>query len=77
VDEIDLRIPVDTMVTEARLARTTQKLIYSHLTNSGNTSGMAKQWPMERIKDVAKAIFEVTMTPTEEAIWRSVRHTRT
>ena len=71
-DEIDLRIPADTMATGARLARTSQSLIYHHLTNEGSMTRAVTQRSVEKAKEAIKEIFGVA--PTEEAIWKSMRH---
>jgi len=71
-EEIDLRIPADTMVTGASLASTTQSMIYHHLTNKGEISRMATKRTTEKIKIATKEIFGTT--PTEQAIWKSMRH---
>ena len=71
-DRIDLRIPADTMTTGAKLARVSQSLIYHHLTNGGSMTRIATQRSIERIKIAAKEIFG--KTPTEEAVWKSMRH---
>ena len=49
-DEIDLRIPVDTMVTGAMLAKTSQSMIYHHLTNQENVSRRATRRTVEKVK---------------------------
>ena len=71
-NEIDLRIPADTMVTGAMLAKTSQSLIYHHLTNNGQINRKATQRATEIIKTAAKELFG--NTPTEKAIWMSMRH---
>ena len=70
--QIDLRIPADTMVTGAALAQTSQSMAYSHLTNSEEIKQVTTQQSKERIKEAAKGIFGET--PTDEAIWKSMRH---
>ena len=71
-DEIDLRIPADTMTTGAALARVSQSLIYQHLTNREKIERVATERSLEKIKIAAKEIFEVT--PTSEAIWKGIRN---
>ena len=71
-DDIDLRIPADTMTTGAALAHTSQSLIYKYLTNSQNIDRVATNRSKEKIKIATKEIFEET--PTDEAIWKSMRH---
>jgi len=70
--EIDLRIPADTMVTGANLADITQSMIYHHLTNKGDMSRIATKRSIEKIQIATKEIFGTT--PTEQAIWKSMRH---
>lgn len=71
-DELDLRIPADTMTTGATLARTGQSLIYHHLTSEKEMDRIATRHSVEKIKVATKEIFGET--PTEETIWRSMRH---
>ena len=71
-EDIDLRIPADTMVTGAALARTGQSLIYRHLTNAGDVDRLATRRSIEKVKSAVKEIFGET--PTDEGIWRSIRH---
>jgi len=71
-DKIDLTFPADTMSTGARLARMSQSLIYRRLTSDGDITRTATQRSVEKIKLAANEIFGVT--PTQEAIWRSMRH---
>ena len=71
-DEIDLRIPADTMTTGAKLAQTSQSLIYHHITNKGNIKRAATQRSIEKVKIAVKETFGET--PSEEAVWRSMRH---
>ena len=70
--EIDLRIPADTMTSGAELARTSQSLIYRHLTNSGDITRKASRRSVEKIKMAVEGVFGDP--PTEEAIWKSMRH---
>ena len=71
-DEIDLRIPADTMVTGAMLAKTSQSMIYHYLTNNEQVNRKATQRATSRIKIAIKELFGET--PTEKAIWTSMRH---
>jgi ribonuclease HI/exonuclease III len=71
-EEIDLRIPADTMVTGAALTRVNQSLIYSHLTNKEGIDRRATHRSIEKVKTATKELFKET--PTEKAIWKSMRH---
>ena len=71
-EEIDLRIPADTMATGARLAEVSQSMLYYHLTNSGEINRRATRRSVKKIKVTVKEIFGET--PTEEAIWKGLRH---
>ena len=71
-EDIDLRIPADTMVTGASLAQMSQSLAYHHLTNKREIKRTITQRSKEKIKEVTKAIFGES--PTNEAIWKSMRH---
>ena len=71
-NHLDLRIPADTMVTGAMLAKTPQSMIYQHLTNSGQINRKATQRATDAIKAATKEIFGET--PTEKNIWASMRH---
>ena len=70
--EIDLRIPADTMTTGAALARTSQSLIYRHLTNEKEMNRLTTRKSIDKIKAAIKNTFGVT--PTDEAVWKSMRH---
>ena len=70
--EIDLRIPADTMTSGAELARTSQSLIYHHLTNGRDITRKASRRSVEKIKMAVEGVFRDP--PTEEAIWKSMRH---
>lgn len=70
--EIDLRIPADTLTTGAELSQMSQSLIYQHLTNEGDMKRVATRRTIEKVKNAAEEIFGET--PTDEAIWRSIRH---
>ena len=71
-EDIDLWIPADTMVTGAALAQTSQSLIYHHLTNEKNFNRVSTQRSIDKIKIAIKSTFGET--PTNEAIWKGVRH---
>src|SRR6202000_3478502 len=71
-EDIDLRIPADTMMTGAALARTSQSMIYRHLTNGEDIKRVATQRSKEKIKIAIKELFEET--PTDETIWKGMRH---
>ena len=71
-NEIDLRIPVGTMDAGAELARTSQSLIYQHLTTRGSINRAATRRTIEKVKAATEEFFGET--PTEEAMWRSMRH---
>ena len=71
-NEIDLKIPADTMTTGAALAKVSQSLIYQHLTNSEGIDRTATTWSLEKIKATTKEIFGIT--PTDEAIWKGIRN---
>ena len=70
--EIDLRVPADTTVTGAMLAKTGQSMLYRHLTSRERVGRRATRQNVEKVKIAAKEIFEVT--PMEKAIWESIRH---
>ena len=70
--EMDLGIPADTMTTGAKLAQTSQSLIYRDLTNRGNIRRITTERTIMKIKDAIKDTFQET--PTDEAIWKSMRH---
>ena len=70
-EEIDLRIPADTMTTGAALLRVSQSLIYHHLTNNEDMNRVATQRSLEKIKAATKEINGEA--PTSEAVWRSIR----
>ena len=69
---MDLRIPADTMATGAMLAKIGQSAIYRHLTDTGCIGRKATRRNVEKVKITTKEIFEET--PTEKAIWESIRH---
>ena len=72
LEDIDLRIPADTMATGAALPQMSQSLIYHHLTNTRQIERTTTQRSLEKVK---VAIKELTgETPTNEAIWKSIRH---
>jgi ribonuclease HI len=71
-DDIDLRIPADTMTTGAQLQRVSQSLIYHHLTNKGEIDRTSTRRSIEKIKVAAKELFGET--PSNEAIWKGMRH---
>jgi hypothetical protein len=71
-EEIDTKIPADTMTTGAALAEISQSLIYSHLTNKEEIRRKATERSLEKIKDAVKEL--TGETPTNEAIWKSFRH---
>ena len=71
-EDLDLRIPADTMVTGAALAQMSQSMAYRHLTNKKEIRRVATQRSKEKIKEAAKEIFGET--PTDETIWKSMRH---
>ena len=70
--EIDLRVPAGTVTTGAKLAQTGQNLIYHYLKGAGGAKRVATRRTIERIKTAAKENFGET--PTEAAIWKSMRH---
>ena len=72
LDEIDLRIPADTMTTGAALTQISQSLLYHHLTNAQPIERATTQRSLEKVKTAVKdATGE---TPTSEAVWMSMRH---
>ena len=60
------------MVTGAALAQTSQSLIYKYLTNGKGVTRVATQRSKDKIRIAAKEIFDET--PTDEVIWKSMRH---
>ena len=71
-DEIDMRIPTDTMNTGTSLTKVTQSLIYSHLINRGKPSRVATTRSIETITIAIKEAFGVM--PAEPAVWGGMRH---
>ena len=71
-DDIDLRIPANTMNTGAALPQTSQSLIYHHLTNEGEIRRTTTERTLKSVKTATKDIFGET--PTNEAIWKSLRN---
>ena len=67
-----MHIPADTMTTAAALTRVSQSMIYKHLTNERGMDRKATQRTLDKIKTATKEIFGET--PTDEAIWKSLRH---
>ena len=70
--EIDLRIPANTVATRAELPRVTQSMIYRHMVDQGCIQRVRTRTSLEKIKTAVRESFNET--PTEEAIWRSMRH---
>ena len=71
-EEIDLTVPRNTVMTGAKLNRITQSTIYKHLRNKQNITRKATERTLELIRHTTKDVFD--FTPTDEAIWRSIRH---
>ena len=71
-EDIDLRVPADTLVTGAALVRTGQSLIYRHLTSTEDVKCLAARQSIKKVKSAVREIFGET--PTDEGIWRSIRH---
>ena len=71
-DEIDLRIPADTIVTGAEPSRTTQSMVYQYLTSQGGKPRKTTEASVETVRPAIKDAFNET--PMEEAIWKSTRH---
>ena len=70
--EIDLRIPENTVATGAELPRVTQSMIYRHMVDQGCIQRVRTRTSLEKIKTAVRESFNET--PTEEAIWKSMRH---
>jgi ribonuclease HI len=69
---IDLRIPEHTMASGAMLTKATQSMIYQHLKERRSIERQATQRALSRVEEEDKDIFG--LTPTANAIWRSMRH---
>lgn len=70
--KINLRVPAGTVTAGAKLAQTSQSLIYHHLKGTRSTKRVAAQRAIEKIKAAARENFGET--PTEAAVWKSMRH---
>ena len=71
-DSINLAVPRDTVTTGAKLNRITQSTIYKHLKSKHDITRKSTNRSLSLIRNATKSAFDIT--PTDEAIWRSVRH---
>ena len=71
-NSINLKVPCDTVTTGAKLNRITQSTIYKHLKNKQNITRRTTNRSLNLIRNATKTAFD--FTPTDEAIWKSVRH---
>ena len=71
-NSIDLTVPRNTVTTGAKLNKMTQSAIYKHLISKKDITRKSTERSLNSIREATKNIFGTT--PTEEAIWRSVRH---
>ena len=70
--DIDLRVPGDMMTTGVKLVKASKSLIYHHLKEKRAVTRQATLRSLEAVKKEAKDLFG--LTPTMEAIQRSMRH---
>ena len=71
-EDIDITMPEGTVTTGSKLAETSQKLIYAHIAKGGRINRAATRRSIEKIKTTTQNLFGYT--PTEGAIWKSIRH---
>ena len=69
---IDLTVLRNTTVTGAKLTSLSQTLAYHHLKNGGEITRRATSKSLRTVEGETKEIFG--LTPTTNAIWRSMRH---
>ena len=69
---IDLRAPRNTTATGAKLNSISQTLTYHHLKGKGEITRRATSRSLRTIEEETKEVFG--LTPTTEAIWRSMGH---
>lgn len=60
------------MVTGVRLEAASQSMIYHHLKGKGKITRQATSRTLRIVEETTKEMFG--LTPTTEAIWRSMRH---